>query len=228
MKKTVLSLYMNDSSKESLFSLLQFYRFAIFNGVDDIVLLTRDILEGSDKKESLKKFLNFIPELDNCRTHILLSSGDTRTLSADDIDEALGERRDVDLIAGSRLIMGFEGRRINCFNGFDGKYLSAVDVDDLNDIIYEQDPDVDVTIVASSKYGGFSKKYLQDKHFVMFAKPLKAAYLEKDFSTPLVGFSANGITEVQLNELVSEDYEKYKDNKNISLTKDKPKFPRGR
>lgn len=195
VKRTILSLYMNDSSLESKHKLLEFYRFALCHGVDDIVLLTRDILKGNRNGE-LKNFIGLIPNFGTCRTHLLLSRSDLRTLSANEVIEALGDRSDIDLIAGSKLVINFGGRRINCINGFDSsKYSSIRDFEDLNEVVYEQEPDVDITVIASSKHGGFNKKYLQDHHIVLYAAPLKEAPIAKsvvsdEFSVPLIGFTS--------------------------------------
>ncbi len=192
MKKTILSLYLDDLSFESKYALLEFYRFAIFSGVDDIVLMTHDILKSKNRSKSLKEFLDIIPELNNnCRTHVLLAGSDARHLSYNDCQFAIRKRKDIDLTTSSKMIMNFEGRRINCLNGFD-KVPDEEKVEDLDEVIYQQDPSVDVTIVASSNDRGLSRKYLENGYCVLYVAPLKSIYQNKGHSTPLIGFNSVG------------------------------------
>ncbi len=151
MKNGILLVNLNDISNKSLDKFSDIYEYAFINGINDILFLSNNILEDSN---DLSKLINSIPNCGNVFTsYLFLGVDDYIKLTAGDFQQALGSRKDIEIILNGSLKLCEGDKMINIYND--------LCYDDINDSSSVKISSSDViNIFSSSNKNGFDRSNL--------------------------------------------------------------------
>lgn len=191
MNKKILSVNLKDMSYAARIKLLELYKYASINGIEDIILFSNNILDKNNM--SLKELVSLIPDFDpRVRTYLFLGAGDSFNLSANDYSRALEDRSNLEISLDNYISMRFGDMVLNFCN-------ETADFEVGEEGLYTLYSRENINVLASDDRNGYDKQALLSGRIKVFVGPLR----DKDYFQASC-FEIIGIDE----EHVSVKYEK--------------------